>query len=389
MSENAAVDLLRSQLELESGATPESVQRRMDLIGRIAAQLNTDRDFAVKDRDAKITTRQARFNTPLAIALTGILTIAANFAVTYLTKRQDTTAQVLVANENARLTAENSTLTADLTNSQAAANQQRTLQARDLEFQYSMIDRIMSSVAVGEMTEKDLEIQRARQLEFLRKLNLLSLVDEKGLKELTGEALRGGRTVAVGFPTLPPAQAITAPLGTRLSKAPRELIETVLGPPGRADRSCDIPLESVPVPFEMVSAFDQNQPVISFPVHQAAVDHFAKALALLKSQGLENHARLFGGAYSPQPARGTPFVLTHTWGIAIDIDPEGNQLRWGRDRATLPTEFARAMEDAGFWSSGLATDRDWMHFELSRESLAEILANGYLPWDGVCATDPP
>ena len=127
MSESAAVDLLRAQLELESGATPESLQRRLDLLGRITAQLNADRDFALKDRDAKVTTWQAKFNTPLVIALTGILTIAANFAVAYLTKDQDTAAQVLVANENARLTAENSTLTADLTDAQATANQQRTL----------------------------------------------------------------------------------------------------------------------------------------------------------------------------------------------------------------------------------------------------------------------
>ena len=389
MSESAAVDLLRAQLELESGATPESLQRRLDLLGRITAQLNADRDFALKDRDAKVTTWQAKLNTPLVIALTGILTIAANFAVAYMTKDQDTAAQVLVANENARLTAENSTLTADLTDAQATANQQRTLQARDLEFQYTMIDRIMSSVAVGDMTEKELEIQRARQLEFLRKLNLLSLVDEKGLKELTGEALSGGRTVAIGFPTLPTAQAIPAPLGSNLTKAPLALIDKVLGPPGRPDQGCGVPLVKVPVPFEMVASFDQNQSVTSFPVHQAAASHFTKALALLKERGLESHARLFGGVYIPRPPRTTSRVSVHSWGIAIDFDPAGNQVNWGRDRASLPTDFARTMEEAGFLSSGLAYDRDWMHFELSLEALGEIEANGYKPWDGVCAADPP
>ncbi len=60
----------------------------------------------------------------------------------------------------------------------------------------------------------------------------------------------------------------------------------------------------------------------------------------------------------------------HAWGIAVDLDPERNPLRWGRDRASFAASayepFWTIVEAAGAPSLGRACNRDWMHFQFGR-----------------------
>lgn len=79
---------------------------------------------------------------------------------------------------------------------------------------------------------------------------------------------------------------------------------------------------------------------------------------------------LFGGCYNFRPMRGGDSWSMHAWGIAVDLDPSRNQLKWGKDRAA----FARPEYDA-FWaivesegavSLGRARNYDWMQFQFAR-----------------------
>lgn len=86
----------------------------------------------------------------------------------------------------------------------------------------------------------------------------------------------------------------------------------------------------------------------------------------IKRLGLD----LFGGCLNVRKMRGGSSWSMHSWGIAIDLDPERNQLKWGKDRAS----FAKPIYDA-FWSFveaegavslGRARNYDFMHFQFAR-----------------------
>lgn len=60
----------------------------------------------------------------------------------------------------------------------------------------------------------------------------------------------------------------------------------------------------------------------------------------------------------------------HAWGIAIDIDPSNNRLRWGKDKARLARpeydEWWQIWEGHGWTSLGRVKDYDWMHIQAAR-----------------------
>lgn len=61
----------------------------------------------------------------------------------------------------------------------------------------------------------------------------------------------------------------------------------------------------------------------------------------------------------------------HAWGIAIDYDPERNQLTWGRERAAFSRpEYAACGGVSGrkreWVSLGRSKNYDWMHVQAAR-----------------------
>lgn len=74
---------------------------------------------------------------------------------------------------------------------------------------------------------------------------------------------------------------------------------------------------------------------------------------------------LFGGCVNVRKMRGGSAYSTHSWGAAIDIDPDHNQLKWGKDRAAfgkpIYKEFLDAFEAEGWVSLLRARNMDGMH----------------------------
>lgn len=128
----------------------------------------------------------------------------------------------------------------------------------------------------------------------------------------------------------------------------------------------------VKVPFVMKIAWNKRQRITRFSCHEkVAVSAEQCYNRIASAYSTEDITRLgfdlFGGCYSFRKKRGGSTLSTHAWGIAIDMDPERNQLKWGRDRALLATaecaEYWRIWEDAGWLSLGRARNYDWMHVQ--------------------------
>lgn len=128
------------------------------------------------------------------------------------------------------------------------------------------------------------------------------------------------------------------------------------------------------LPFPFPLAWDDSQKVSRFSCHKRVAASltgiFADAAA---HYGEAEFRRLkldrFGGCYNYRPMRGGTSLSMHAWGIAVDLDPINNQLKWGKDRASFARPeyepFWRIVEAAGATSLGRAKNYDWMHFQFS------------------------
>lgn len=129
------------------------------------------------------------------------------------------------------------------------------------------------------------------------------------------------------------------------------------------------------LPYKMKLAWDVSKPMTRFSCHTKVRDSLGRVFAaVLASYGETEIAKLrldmFGGCLNVRKMRGGNSWSMHSWGIAVDMDPENNQLRMGRDKAT----FARpeydpwwdAWEAEGWVSLGKARNYDWMHTQAAR-----------------------
>ena len=148
-------------------------------------------------------------------------------------------------------------------------------------------------------------------------------------------------------------------------------MERVFGRRGSSEATagqCDLP-------FPFVIAWNTTQRVSRFACHRKVAGTFTRVFAdAARHYGEARFRQLrldrFGGCFNDRAMRGGTRPSTHSYGAAVDLDPENNQLRWGRDRAA----FARSDYDA-FWSIveaaglvplGRVANMDWMHFQAAR-----------------------
>lgn len=129
------------------------------------------------------------------------------------------------------------------------------------------------------------------------------------------------------------------------------------------------------LPFPMRLAWDKGVVVSSISVHEKVHDSAARVFARV-ADAYDEVARkklgidLFGGSLNVRKMRGGSSYSIHSWGAAIDFDPERNQLKWGRDKARLAKPdaelFWKLWEEEGWTSLGRARNFDWMHAQAAR-----------------------
>lgn len=128
-------------------------------------------------------------------------------------------------------------------------------------------------------------------------------------------------------------------------------------------------------PWKMRLAWDKRRFIQRMTLHEKVADSAARAMTQvyahygdkgIKHLGLD----LFGGSLNVRKMRGGSRYSMHSWGIAIDFDPERNQLRWKTPRARLSRDdvipFWQAWEAEGWVSLGRERDFDWMHVQAAR-----------------------
>ncbi len=132
-------------------------------------------------------------------------------------------------------------------------------------------------------------------------------------------------------------------------------------------------LITITLPYPMRLAWDKNVMVKTMRCHRLVADNFLRVFnELLKVYGYEKIKELgidlFGGCFNYRAMRGGSDYSRHSWGVAIDLDPERNQLKETSKTARFARPEYKPMIDIfykhGFISLGKEKNYDWMHFEI-------------------------
>lgn len=132
-------------------------------------------------------------------------------------------------------------------------------------------------------------------------------------------------------------------------------------------------LIKIDLPYPMRLSWDLEHSITSMRCHKLVADNFKSVFAdLLKIYGLpkiqELGIDLFGGCFNFRKMRGGSDYSRHSWGVAIDLDPDRNQLKESALTARFSKPEYKPMIDIfynhGFKSLGVEKNYDWMHFEI-------------------------
>jgi len=183
----------------------------------------------------------------------------------------------------------------------------------------------------------------------------------------TVESLKRSASNGPGLPDRPASPQAGTP--SKPSQWPRQAdVMAFYGPVGTSQGSLELP-------FPMYLAWDKRRSVSRITLHTKVIASAGRAFAEIaqtysasdrKALGLD----LFGGSLNVRTMRGGSSYSMHSWGIAIDFDPERNQLKWKSPQARLShpdaLPFWQAWEREGWVSLGRERGWDWMHIQAAR-----------------------
>lgn len=91
---------------------------------------------------------------------------------------------------------------------------------------------------------------------------------------------------------------------------------------------------------------------------------FKQALQNLLDTGIQKEFKVFDGCFVVRNSRGSGFLSTHAWGMAVDINAFENPFQV--EKRGFTKEFIQCFAKAGFENGGLWNSPiDWMHFQLA------------------------
>ncbi|WAJ26833.1 peptidoglycan-binding protein [Antarcticirhabdus aurantiaca] len=186
------------------------------------------------------------------------------------------------------------------------------------------------------------------------------------------EALRASSsTVPAGIAATLPARdfevSVPAPAAAQVWPRQKDCL-SFYGPVGESQ-------VRVTLPFEMKLAWDKATRVRAMTLHSKVADSAERAFARIAATYSEKERAelgidLFGGSLNVRRMRGGSAYSMHSWGIAIDFDPERNGLNVAAPKARLShadaLSFWQAWEAEGWLSLGRARNFDWMHVQAAR-----------------------
>lgn len=86
----------------------------------------------------------------------------------------------------------------------------------------------------------------------------------------------------------------------------------------------------------LIYAYDTSRRISRFRAHKLIGEHLVDTLIACVHAGVPLERMKFGGTYNFRGQVGSTKLSTHTWGIAIDIEPAENPLgaRWSAGKRT-------------------------------------------------------
>lgn len=186
--------------------------------------------------------------------------------------------------------------------------------------------------------------------------------------KLIADGIAGDKTLALLFAAKGPAtnNAYVRPKRTPLTTAQ---IRAKYGAPG--DNKNFVTIE---LPYPMRVAWDLKTSITKMMCHKLVATNFKAAFAeILATYGLAKIQQLgidlYGGCYNFRQMRGGSDWSRHSWAIALDLDAERNQLKWGKDKAQFAKPEYKDLIDImykhGFLNLGVEKNYDFMHFEIA------------------------
>lgn len=152
-------------------------------------------------------------------------------------------------------------------------------------------------------------------------------------------------------------------------KSTRELM-AIYGKPNETGEGY---LTTIQLPYPMRLAWDLDTTVKRMRCHKLVAENFRAVFNdLLIHYGYDKIVELgidkFGGCFNFRKMRGGSDLSTHSWGIAIDLDPGRNKLKETSRTARFARPEYKQMIDIfykhGFISLGVEKNYDWMHFQI-------------------------
>jgi hypothetical protein len=116
------------------------------------------------------------------------------------------------------------------------------------------------------------------------------------------------------------------------------------------------------LPFPLHLSWDPSRTVTQMTCHRRMTDVFSSVFGSIQERGLQDGITSYGGCFAFRPQRTGSKLSTHSWGIAIDLNPESNpQGSAGNMDSGVINIFRHAgFEWGGDWQG---KTRDPMHFQ--------------------------
>ena len=116
------------------------------------------------------------------------------------------------------------------------------------------------------------------------------------------------------------------------------------------------------LPFAIPLAWDTSKKVSAIRCHKLIAPLIEAVFQEIATEGLLRSVKTYGGGYVFRPKRGAVKPSTHSWGIAIDLNPNTNAMGSTGD---MDPQLVKLFEHYGFvWGGRWAgRNKDPMHFQ--------------------------